>query len=280
MVEQKVAIDTAPKKKLLSPLQVEYYHQMAKQLIEDCPEETLSRWYEKEHRSIRWICAKIGVSESIAKRLLVSCGIEVLSGSQAKSRAATALWADEQTHLQRHEQLHNPISQARRSESLKAFYRDHPEAMAERIAHTHSMRTQQRLNSFQYMFDILGENPTQTLERLNHQDNLSLAEIASLLQQSENTLRTWFRRLSVKLRRQASTGTKNELAKDIINKSDRSQWSSLLDDRELTILTNRFPIEGQPKTLKALRTNFGLTAERIRQIEAKAIAKLELATPT
>lgn len=47
----------------------------------------------------------------------------------------------------------------------------------------------------------------------------------------------------------------------------------LLDERERTILARRY-LTGRPHTLQALATLYGVTAERIRQIETKAIAKL------
>ena len=48
-----------------------------------------------------------------------------------------------------------------------------------------------------------------------------------------------------------------------------------LNDREREILQLRFGIDrGSPRTLEEVGVRFGLTRERIRQIEAKAMAKL------
>jgi RNA polymerase sigma factor (sigma-70 family) len=52
-----------------------------------------------------------------------------------------------------------------------------------------------------------------------------------------------------------------------------------LDDRERTVLTLRFGLEGEePRTLSEVGAKLGLTAERIRQIEGRALARLRLAS--
>ena len=53
---------------------------------------------------------------------------------------------------------------------------------------------------------------------------------------------------------------------------------SVLDDRERRILAQRFGLGGEePRTLKAIAERLGLTPERVRQIEARALGKLRLA---
>ena len=50
---------------------------------------------------------------------------------------------------------------------------------------------------------------------------------------------------------------------------------AVLDDREKTILTLRFGLDGAgERTLEEVAEHFGLTRERIRQIEARAMSKL------
>ena len=58
----------------------------------------------------------------------------------------------------------------------------------------------------------------------------------------------------------------------------RDQLDNVLDtltDREKRVLELRFGIEdGRPRTLEEVGKEFGVTRERIRQIEAKALRKL------
>ncbi|HJV33940.1 sigma-70 family RNA polymerase sigma factor [Geomonas sp.] len=54
-----------------------------------------------------------------------------------------------------------------------------------------------------------------------------------------------------------------------------SQWFDTLSESEKRILTLRFGLEdGEPQTLDTIGRDFGVTRERIRQIEAKALEKL------
>lgn len=66
--------------------------------------------------------------------------------------------------------------------------------------------------------------------------------------------------------------TSSELLKDAV-----SGVLDSLDPREAEVLKLRFGLEGEePKTLEEVGKIFGVTRERIRQIEAKAIRKLRL----
>jgi RNA polymerase primary sigma factor len=52
----------------------------------------------------------------------------------------------------------------------------------------------------------------------------------------------------------------------------------VLDDREKKIISQRFGLDGgKPKTLEDVGKNFGVTRERIRQLQNVALAKLRRA---
>jgi RNA polymerase sigma factor (sigma-70 family) len=50
-----------------------------------------------------------------------------------------------------------------------------------------------------------------------------------------------------------------------------------LDDRERTIVSRRFGLEGPEQTLRELAEAFGISAERVRQVEQRALTKLRTA---
>lgn len=54
-----------------------------------------------------------------------------------------------------------------------------------------------------------------------------------------------------------------------------AQALATLDPRERQVLRLRFGFDGEPQTLEEIGTVFGVTRERIRQIEAKALKKLQ-----
>ncbi len=67
---------------------------------------------------------------------------------------------------------------------------------------------------------------------------------------------------------------------DIIDESRRleriSGWLGMLDDNERTIIRLRFGLdEDEPQTLEFIGRSFGVTRERVRQIEVKALDKLK-----
>ncbi|CAG1000658.1 partial RNA polymerase sigma factor SigB, partial [Anaerolineae bacterium] len=52
-------------------------------------------------------------------------------------------------------------------------------------------------------------------------------------------------------------------------------WLASLDENERQVITERFGLDGRdPRTLESVGREFGITRERVRQIEAKALAKL------
>ena len=70
-----------------------------------------------------------------------------------------------------------------------------------------------------------------------------------------------------------------ESAEDIVmDKLEREELHSLigecLDERENIVVTERFGIDGEKKTLAQLSESFGISRERIRQIELAALRKM------
>ena len=69
-----------------------------------------------------------------------------------------------------------------------------------------------------------------------------------------------------------------ELLRDKNLRGEVDGLMEVLDDREKKIISQRFGLDGgQPKTLEAVSKDFGVTRERIRQLQNIALAKLRRA---
>src|SRR6266699_4503717 len=69
-----------------------------------------------------------------------------------------------------------------------------------------------------------------------------------------------------------------ELLRDKNLRDEVDGLIEVLDDREKKIISQRFGLDGgQPKTLEAVSKDFGVTRERIRQLQNIAMAKLRRA---
>jgi RNA polymerase primary sigma factor len=69
-----------------------------------------------------------------------------------------------------------------------------------------------------------------------------------------------------------------ELLRDKNLRNEVSNLLEVLDDRERKIIFQRFGLDGgKPKTLEAVGKKFGVTRERIRQLQNIALAKLRRA---
>jgi RNA polymerase primary sigma factor len=66
---------------------------------------------------------------------------------------------------------------------------------------------------------------------------------------------------------------------DIISVAERCaelrRWLDLLDEKERQVLSLRFGLEGDAETLESIGRMFGVTRERVRQIEVRALEKLK-----
>ncbi len=66
---------------------------------------------------------------------------------------------------------------------------------------------------------------------------------------------------------------------DVVDAEKRAeeirQWLTMLDPNESMVLRLRFGLDGEPQTLERVGKLFGVTRERVRQIEARALEKLK-----
>ena len=67
-----------------------------------------------------------------------------------------------------------------------------------------------------------------------------------------------------------------EAVSDIMQKEELQNVLGMLTHRERKVIELRFGLKGEhPRTLEEVGQKFGVTRERIRQIEAKTLAKLK-----
>src|SRR5208337_4367228 len=84
--------------------------------------------------------------------------------------------------------------------------------------------------------------------------------------------------LQAKLPHGYGTQTPFELFRDKNMRDELSELLEVLDDREGKIIFQRFGLDGgKPKTLEEVGKKFGVTRERIRQLQNIALAKLRRA---
>ena len=73
----------------------------------------------------------------------------------------------------------------------------------------------------------------------------------------------------------STIGSPAKIAEGISMREEIDKWLAELKEKERDVICLRFGLEGQePKTLEEIGRKFGLTRERIRQIEAASLAKL------
>jgi RNA polymerase primary sigma factor len=66
-----------------------------------------------------------------------------------------------------------------------------------------------------------------------------------------------------------------EQAEETVRRQEVRRALAMLPDRERRILELRFGFQGRPLTLEAIGAELSLTRERVRQLEAQAIARME-----
>src|SRR6478752_5887961 len=110
----------------------------------------------------------------------------------------------------------------------------------------------------------LGRTPT--LAELAREAELPLEKVVEVLRYAVDT---------ISLDEPVRDDGDAELGDFVEDRNEVAKVLSVLDERERTILTLRFGLDGGgERTLEEVAEHFGLTRERIRQIEARAMSKL------
>jgi RNA polymerase primary sigma factor len=72
-----------------------------------------------------------------------------------------------------------------------------------------------------------------------------------------------------------TAGSPEEEAVDSVRRGEVRRAIATLPERERRIIELRFGVDGEPAALEAIGKELGITRERVRQLEAQALAKLE-----
>lgn len=118
------------------------------------------------------------------------------------------------------------------------------------------------IDQVRFCFEIIKKTSVASLnKKVNESESDDTSELGDFLE--DESAEEIFARIENK-----------ELRKTMLHLLEQMEWGAAHKDRNINVVVRRFGLDGEePETLESIAKRFGITRERVRQIEAKFIKK-------
>lgn len=253
----------------------------------------LTRKYRVEQTAQGPLAKELSINPKTISRLLKQLGIPKLQSFEyrdLRARRMAKLWEDSekrariqnehrktwQDNYQRLlESTHTPQANTKIGEASSRWHRENPKEAARILAAAWQANREKKAARIKA---ALGKDPAARLRELLIDQNLTYKDTARIIGEniSEGLLKLCAKELGVispeRRKKYGIAEIRSERAREIADY--RQFFDRLAPARSASIIDALYPENSKPATFQEIGMQFGVTRERIRQIEGKALQKL------